>query len=99
MERAELLALLGRAKAEGWTELDLAGLDLVELPPEIGELIQLQILTLGKWDQEAREIKVNRLTTLPPEIGQLKNLTELSLSFNQLSELPAVLGELEKSDI
>ena len=92
MERAELLALLGRAKAEGWTELDLAGLDLVELPPEIGELTQLQVLILGKWDQGA---KGNRLTTLPPEIGQLKNLTSLNLSNNQLRELPAVLGELK----
>ncbi len=95
MERAELLALLERAKAEGWTELDLAGLDLVELPPEIGELTQLQVLILGKWDREASKFKGNRLTTLPPEIGQLQNLTELDLSDNQLSELPAAVGKLQ----
>ncbi len=95
MERAELLALLGRAKAEGWTELDLAGLDLVELPPEIGELTQLQIVILGKWDEETEEVKGNRLTTLPPEIGQLQNLTELDLSNNQLTELPTAIAQLQ----
>ncbi|RFP63081.1 MAG: GTPase [Limnothrix sp. CACIAM 69d] len=95
MERAELLALLGRAKAEGWTELDLAGLDLVELPPKIGELTQLQVLILGKWDEETEEIKGNRLTTLPPEIGQLQNLTSLDLSNNQLTELPTAIAQLQ----
>jgi Leucine-rich repeat (LRR) protein len=95
MERAELLALLERAKAEGWTELDLAGLDLVELPPEIGELTQLQVLILGKIDYKARGIKGNRLTTLPPEIGQLQNLTTLNLDGNQLSELPAAIAQLK----
>ncbi|MBD2635199.1 leucine-rich repeat domain-containing protein [Limnothrix sp. FACHB-881] len=95
MEQAELLALLERAKAEGWTELDLAGLDLVELPPEIGELTQLQVLILGKFELETGQWKGNQLTTLPPEIGQLKNLTSLSLFNNQLRELPAVLGELK----
>ena len=95
MERAELLALLKRAKAEGWTELDLAGLDLVELPPEIGELTQLHVLILGKWDEEALEFKGNRLTTLPPEIGQLQNLTRLDLDRNQLSKLPPEIGQLQ----
>ncbi|OCQ90932.1 COR domain-containing protein [Limnothrix sp. PR1529] len=95
MERAELLALLERAKAEGWTELDLAGLDLVELPPEIGELTQLQVLILGKWDEETEKWKGNQLTTLPPEIGQLQNLTNLDLSYNQISELPAAISQLK----
>ena len=95
MERAELLALLERAKAEGWTELDLAGLDLVELPPEIGELTQLRVLILGKWDEETEKWKGNQLTTLPPEIGQLQNLTNLDLSYNQISELPAAISQLK----
>lgn len=64
MMRAELLALLGRAKAEGWTTLDLAGLGIEELPPEIGGLTQLEALILGKWDDEAREWKSNHLQSI-----------------------------------
>ncbi|MGB3237150.1 MAG: hypothetical protein WBB29_02570 [Geitlerinemataceae cyanobacterium] len=36
-----------QAAAEGWTELDLAGLGLTELPPEIGKCLPLESLVLG----------------------------------------------------
>lgn len=55
MTQEELLVLIDRAAAEGWTELDLAGLGLTELPGEIGKLTQLETLILGKWDEEKRE--------------------------------------------
>ena len=42
---------IAQAKAEAWTELDLAGLELEELPPELWELQQLEVLVLGKWDK------------------------------------------------
>ena len=93
MTQVELLELLARAKAEGWKELDLAGMDLEELPPEIGELTELEVLILGKWDREA---KGNRLKTLSAEIGQLSQLTTLDLSDNQLSSLPPEIGQLSQ---
>ncbi|MDA0268119.1 MAG: hypothetical protein O3A14_14470 [Cyanobacteria bacterium] len=41
MTQEELLRLIDQAAEEGWTELDLAGQNLTELPPEIGKLTQL----------------------------------------------------------
>ncbi|MBD0269639.1 MAG: hypothetical protein ICV77_15265, partial [Cyanobacteria bacterium Co-bin8] len=48
MTRDELLELIDQAAAEEWTELDLSGQGLTELPPEIGKLTQLETLTLGR---------------------------------------------------
>ena len=48
------------------------------LPPEIGELTDLQMLWLDH----------NQLSGLPSEIGQLAHLHDLALSHNLLSELP-----------
>ncbi len=64
--------------------LDLSGLSLTRLPPEIGQLSALTGLDLGK----------NQLTSLPPEIGQLSALTGLYLSGNQLTSLPPEIGRL-----
>ncbi|MEZ2229275.1 MULTISPECIES: hypothetical protein [unclassified Microcoleus] len=50
MTREELLQLIDKAADEGQTELDLAGLGLEELPPEIGKYTQLETLLLGKFD-------------------------------------------------
>ena len=38
MTREELLAIIDQAAREGWTELDLRGKEITELPPEIGRL-------------------------------------------------------------
>ncbi|MFX0087212.1 MAG: leucine-rich repeat domain-containing protein, partial [Candidatus Hodarchaeota archaeon] len=57
---------------------------LTTLPPEIGQLSQLQILSLDE----------NQLTTLPPEIGQLPQLQILSLTRNQLTTLPPEIGRI-----
>ncbi|MGL5082956.1 MAG: leucine-rich repeat domain-containing protein [Microcoleaceae cyanobacterium] len=94
MERAELLALIDQAAEEGWKELDLAGKELTELPPEIGKLTQLETLTLGKWDEEKRESIGNQLTTLPPEITALVNLKTLNLHSNPIKEIPECIGQL-----
>jgi internalin A len=66
------------------TYLDLANLGLTELPPEIGQLQNLQLLQLDS----------NSLHTLPPEIGLLQNLYELIVTDNQLITLPPEIGEL-----
>jgi|GEM_PF-4477279 hypothetical protein len=59
---------------------------IAHLPPEIGELEDLEELDLSD----------NQLTHLPPEIGKLKNLEELDLSDNQLTHLPPEIGKLKK---
>ena len=52
MTKDELLALIDQAAAEGWTELDLSGQGLTELPEEIGKLTQLERLILGKGKKD-----------------------------------------------
>ena len=94
MTQDELLALIDQAADEGWTELDLSGKGLTELPPQIGKLTQLETLILGKLDEEKSEWIGNQLTDLPDEITQLTNLTSLDLSSNQITEIPEVIGSL-----
>ena len=61
-------------------ELDLAGLELTELPPQIGLFQHLTHLHLSG----------TQLTNLPAEIAQLQQLTYLDLSGTQLISLPAI---------
>lgn len=49
MTREELLQLIDQAASQGQTELDLAGLELEELSPEIGKYTQLETLVLEKF--------------------------------------------------
>jgi internalin A len=64
--------------------LDLIGLGLTLVPPEIGHLSFLTDLGLSK----------NQLRSLPPEIGQLTALRMLYLSINKLRSLPPEIGLL-----
>ncbi len=84
MTQDELLERIQRAKREEEKGLDLSGEGLTELPPEIGQLSQLQVLGLSD----------NQLTELPPEIGQLSQLQGLDLRSNQLTELPPDYNDL-----
>jgi hypothetical protein len=56
------------------------------LPPEIGRLEGLQVLSLHQ----------NRLTSLPPEIGHLIALQMLDVGRNQLATLPGEIGLLRQ---
>jgi internalin A len=108
MTQDELIALINKAADEAWTELDLAGHNLTELPPEIGRLTQLETLLLGKQERDEkgepcwsfngeRQVPLvvgNALTVLPPEIQELTNLKCLDLSGNPLRSLPSVVAEL-----
>jgi small GTP-binding protein len=94
MERQDLLRLIDTAADEQWKELDLAGMNLTELPPEIGKLTQLEKLILGKWDDKTNKSIGNNLTSLPSEIGKLTNLTELWLDSNQITAIPEAIGKL-----
>ena len=89
--------------------LDLGGLGLLRLPPEIGQLTALTELSLADNQLGTLPLEIGQLTALtvlslpnnqlgnlPPEIGQLTALTVLRLDGNQLSSLPGWLGNLPK---
>ena len=70
MSREELLAIIEQAAREGWMELDLRGRGIRELPPEIGQLTNLEALNLASL-YEKGEWHHNQLSQLPDEIGVL----------------------------
>jgi len=78
------------------------------LPPEIGQLRNLEVLSawgigltqlppeIGQLTHlRTLDLRGNQLTSLPPEIGQLENLHTLYLHVNQLTSLPPEIGQLE----
>ena len=85
MTERELLDLIARARDEEWEELNLTGLEIEVLPPEIGSLVKLKRLILGKFDRELCNLG-NKLTDLPAEIDLLENLEILLAHDNQLSK-------------
>jgi internalin A len=88
------LQKIEQAGAEQWEELDLSGMGLTELPPEIGQLGQLKRLFLGKWDEEKAEGAGNQLTVLPEELGRLEQLEALSLHDNKIAVVPELIAKL-----
>ncbi len=78
------LERIEKAKRTGATELNLQFLLLEEVPPSLGELVQLKKLELSN----------NNLTTLPDGIRKLSNLSSLNILNNQLSALPDWIGQL-----
>ena len=84
MTREELLRLIDRAADEGWTKLSLSDKGLTELPPEIGNPVDLTELYLHS----------NQLTQIPESICNLVNLTTLYLRSNQLTRIPESICNL-----
>jgi leucine-rich repeat protein SHOC2 len=78
MERAELEAIIEKAKYDRVDKLDLHGCDISVLPESTGNLSSLTSLNL--YD--------NKLDTLPESLGNITNLTRLNLGRNQLVTLP-----------
>ncbi|MFW9996091.1 MAG: leucine-rich repeat domain-containing protein, partial [Candidatus Odinarchaeota archaeon] len=68
---------------------DLESNHLKELPPQIGQLTNLQELDLSE----------NQLVSLPAEIGKLTKLRSLTLMRNELTSLPAEMGQLKNLEI
>jgi Leucine Rich Repeat (LRR) protein len=101
------LQRIEEARLSGATELDLSYLGLTEIPPEIGQLTNLQSLFLYNnqlsslpaefWrlsNLQRLILNKNSLIELSPEIGQLRRLEQLSLAVNQLTSLPPEIGNL-----
>jgi len=91
------------------TKVYLYANDFTTLPPEIGNLINLEWLSLGGNELtnlpkeignlinlEELNLDCNHFTTLPPEIWKLKNLKTLDLGHNPLTTLPPEIGNLTK---
>ncbi|MCF4968553.1 leucine-rich repeat domain-containing protein, partial [Nostoc sp. CMAA1605] len=98
MNEQELLRVIEQAAIDSVTELDLSGNNLTTLPPEIGKLIQLKKLILGKHQYDEYGYLAfpigNNLSYLPTEIGLLTQLEELEVAGNRLTSLPEEIGQL-----
>jgi len=84
MTQDELLALIDRAVAEGWRELDLPRQELTELPEAVASLTNLTHLYLSN----------NQITEIPEAVANLTNLTHLYLFNNQITQIPELLAKL-----
>ena len=82
--KAARRSIVNNALRRQQKSLDLRNKQLTSLPPEIGQLTELENLDLSG----------NQLSTLPPEIGQLTGLLNLDINGNQLSALPPEIGQL-----
>jgi hypothetical protein len=76
-------------RLNGYTDLHLSDTNLTSLPPEIGQLTHLELLS----------VTGNSFTSLPPEIGQLTNLKVLNLKGNKLTSLPPEIGQLSHLEL
>ena len=65
-------------------KIHISGCSLTEIPPEIGNLVNLETLNLS----------ANRIKVLPKEIGNLVNLKHLDMSSNLLENLPNSISNL-----
>jgi len=77
MTREEAVRLIDQAAEENLTQLDLSGLKLKKLPPEIAKCTQLETLLLGKLDEEQGESLGNKLPEFPNAVLELTALPYL----------------------
>lgn len=95
----EALLRIKRCKSKKSVRLDLAGLDLEEIPEEVWELDWLIQLNAGQAaiEEDGRKTYYkNQIRSLSPKIGNLKRLRTLDLGNNQLEVLPDSIGELRE---
>src|SRR6476469_1349319 len=103
MTREEAVRRIDQAAEEKLTELDLSGLGLEELPPEIGKCTQLETLVLGKVEKGewvdgklTPKLITNHLSALPEELRSLVNLRSIDLSGNPFGKIPELLLEIKQ---
>ena len=90
MSRYDAVRRIQWAVKKKLIELDLSGLGLEELPPEIVKCRQLETLLLGRFSKK----NTNELTNFPDAILQLTNLKILNLSHNPITSIPEAIGQL-----
>ena len=108
----EALRRIREAKETGAKELDLMSLCLEELPEELFELTELEVLELGsRWAKEndikgfpveyiiQNDPELNMLDVLPPGIGNLSCLKLLGLSYTQVAGLPNEMSNLSSLQV
>jgi internalin A len=84
MTQDELLALIDRAAAEGWRELDLSNKNLTKISEVIAKLTNLTQL----------DLRNNQITEIPEAIAKLTNLTYLNLNFNKITQISEAIANL-----
>jgi internalin A len=99
MTREKAVRRIEPAAEEKLMELDLSGLELEELPPEIAKCTQLETLLLADCDEEKTSEEETRwltskLTEFPDAVLQLTNLKILNLNYNKITSIPEDLGQL-----
>jgi internalin A len=98
MTRDEAMRRIDRAAQENWTKLNLSGLDLEEVPPEIGKCTQLETFVFMEFQfmpfQEKGKERGKRLTKFPDAVLQLTNLKILNLHGNEITSIPEAIGQL-----
>src|SRR4028118_2077699 len=93
MTREEAVRRIERATEEKLIELDLRGLELKELPPQIAKCMQLETLLLGAGYINNEWLK-NKLTKFPDTVLGLTHLKKLDLSYNQITKIPKQVQQL-----
>jgi Leucine-rich repeat (LRR) protein len=78
-----------QALHSGATELDLSNMKLTELPDSLGQLTQLQTLS----------VNLNLLTSLPESLGNLSNLKSLNIGSNKFTSLPVKIEKLTQLSV
>ncbi|MBD5162907.1 MAG: GTP-binding protein [Oscillibacter sp.] len=92
LSQSQLLDLIACAKTNRWQALDLSYCSLSELPDELWDLPDLQMLYLGSelsplaCEEETQVYEDNRIAFLPRNIERLENLQVLSLEGNHLMD-------------
>lgn len=93
----QLRELLRDAKRFHWQALDLHRCGLKNLPSELGELTDLQVLDLGNgfWRKDNfKNAKWNSFSVLPSSFSHLINLQYLWLNDSSIAVLPDSFGNL-----
>lgn len=88
----EALRRIEHAAATNATKLVLYDLPLLQLPSEIGQCKNLEILLIGTPAPVG--FAYAKLTTLPQSIGKLQYLRKLYVNENRLLSLPDSIGQL-----
>jgi Leucine-rich repeat (LRR) protein len=83
-------SLEGIGYLTGVTGINCCKNNVKEIPAEIGNLTNLEVLDF---------CKAYSLTTIPPEIGKLKNLKLIRLNLTEVKSLPKEIGELTNLEL